>query len=631
MRNVESKLKRCKSCFYIKTLFETNTILEVQIASSIYSRVLMLYNEFKQIMEGSEELSLAIEERVHLSRVAQGLEKADLVLKEGLVANVHTGEIIPASVSISGGRIAAVIPSGAKEVRTKEVMSAKGYLLVPGYIEPHSHPWVVYNPFSLGRWSLPRGTTAHITDNLPFFQHGGPDAFLYLAKELKKAYPRYYWAARAVPQSWLLEENTLFSTKNITTLLAQQEVIAVAEITRWGELLEAVPSLMDKISFAAGQGKRIDGHTSGCKNSALNALVALGVSSCHEPISVEETLERLRLGMWVMLRNSSLRPDLFAILAKLVEARVSLDRVMMTTDAAEPVFLYRNGFTDGLLRVASQAGVNFLSALRMVTLAPAMYYGLEDDIGSITPGRFADILFLENSESFQPQGVMVEGKLEAWDNSLLNSGNGPAKMKNISEENLHLSSTFQFPSCLESLAALAPQKGKVPLIKLISSGITELDYLEWDGNSLPAEVQYCCLLGRRGEYLKSCFIHGFASGLQGLACSFTTSMGVLLIGNSLEAMLRAAARLFKLQGGIILWEGDSCLYQLPLELAGMMSTLELDEVAGRLKTLYILAQQRGFKYNDLLLCLLFLSCDFLPSVRITPLGVLDVKKRKIIS
>lgn len=579
-------------------------------------------------------MPLSMDERLHLSRVAQGVEEADLLIVDGKVINVFTGEIIPATVSISRGRIASVKPDTIPADPAKEIISAKGYLLSPGYIELHSHPWVIYNPVSLSNWTLPRGTTTHIMENLPFFQYGGPGVFKRLIEAMRPCCTRFYWEARAAPQSLLPDERELFSFANIDSLLELPEVVGVAEITRWDGLLKGDATLIRKMGSAKIKGKRIDGHTAGCKNTGLNALAALGITSCHEPISGEESLERLRLGLWVMVRNSSIRPDLHSILKSLLQASVPLDRVMMTTDAAEPCFLMQNGYTDGLLNVARQVGVDAITALRMVTLNAATYYSLDEDIGSIAPGRYADILFLDNLEDFLPRLVMVEGKITGIENGAsqgISASTGKLLSAGLPWESM-FSANFQKPPWLypDAPISLAPAKGRIPLIELVSSGITRLDYINWDGESLPEDIQYCCLLGRRGEYLNNCFIRGFAPGIQGIASSFSTSMGVMAIGTSLEAISQALFKLFDQGGGIFLWEDKTSLFELKLEIAGMMSTLDLRSVASQLSLLYSLVRERGFQHYDLLLCLLFLSCDFLPSARITPLGIFDVKNREII-
>ncbi|MDO9534398.1 MAG: adenine deaminase C-terminal domain-containing protein [Bacillota bacterium] len=560
------------------------------------------------------------DERVHLSRVAQGLEKADLLIRDGKVINVYSKEILSANIAIAHGRIAYVRPDDLPVGPADENISARGNFLSPGYIEPHAHPWVIYNPESLSKAVLPLGTTTLVMENLVFYQHGGPPAFIKLVKAMESCSSRFYWLTRAVPQSPLRDEEDLFSAHNIETVLGLPQVVGIAEITRWAELLDEKPSLFRKLVSAMEQQKRIDGHTSGCKNGALNALAGLGINSCHEPINSKEVLERLRLGMWVMLRQSSLRPDFHAILPGLLRENISLDRVMMTTDAAEPTFVFKNGFVDGLIKAALEHNLDPVTAIKMATLNPAAYYGLDEDIGGIAPGRYADILFLKDLQNPTPEKVLIGGK----------APDSAPGTNTLDWGQLGFASNFIKPSWLDEYSVLAPDRGKVPVIRVVSSGITKLDYIEWSGDSLPEEVYFCALLGRRGEFLITCFVSGFAEDLPALASSFTTSMGVLVMGKSLETMSRAAARLYDLGGGIVLWGESEALFEMPLQIAGMMTPLCLDETAEQLGILFELMGERGFRHNDLLLSLLFLSCDFLPDVKITPMGVLDVKKRKII-
>ena len=555
--------------------------------------------------------------------MARGLEPADTLIRGGKVINVYSGEILAANVAVARGRIAYVRPAELKEGPAEQVTNADGCLLCPGYMEGHCHPWVIYNPLTLENAVLPLGTTTHIADNLPFYQYGGELVFKELVRMMEKSNSRFFWTARAIPQSMLPDENTNYSPENIETLLEMPQVVAIAEITRWKKLLQDPPSFMQKFEAAASRSKPVDGHTAGCNIDDLNALAALGIASCHEPINGEEALARLRLGLWTMVRNSSIRPDLESILTHLLQAGVSLNRLIMTTDAPEPTFVAKNGYIDGLLKIALHVGVDPLTAIRMVTLNPAVYYGLDADLGGIAPGRYGDILFLEDLQQPSPAAVMVEGEIVSRHGTLCKEEYG------INWSDMGFHSRFSVP-CLNDHSALTPREGEVPIIELVSSGITRLGSIHWDGKALPPGLQYCCLLGRRGEYAHACFIRGFAEGVRGLATSFTTSMGILLLGNSPKAMFKAARRLCELSGGIVLWEGDACLLELSLQIGGMMSPLPLPEVVPRLKELFELVRQRGFKHNDLLLSLLFLSCDFLPEARITPLGVLDVKKYKII-
>lgn len=568
----------------------------------------------------------SMEERLCLARVARGLEPADTLIRGGQVINVYSGEMLSLDVAVARGRIAYLRPPDLPQWPADRVLAADGCLLCPGYIEGHSHPWVIYNPLTLEDFALPLGTTSHIADNLPFFQYGGVDIFDKIVKIAATGTSRFYWVVRAIPQSALPDEKDTFSPQNIEMLLDLPQVVGIAEITRWKQMLEHTPSFVQKLAAAASRRKRIDGHTAGCNGEGLNALAALGISSCHEAISGTEALERLRLGLWVMVRNSSIRPDLESILGDLLKSGVSLERLILTTDAAEPAFLAKNGFMDGLLQVALQAGVDPLTAIKMVTLNPAVLYGLDEDVGGIAPGRYADILFLESLHKPSPALVMAGGQIVA------RQGRRAGRAPQIDWARCGFLSDFAAGASpwLQDAAFFKPRRGKVPVMEMVSSGITRLDYSEWDGCTLPAGLQYCCLLGRRGEYHHACFLRGFADDVRGLAASFTTSLGVLVIGDTLEAMQQAARRLYALKGGIILWEQDAPLMEIPLEIAGMMSPLPLPAVAEQLNRLSARMQARGFRHNDLMLALLFLSCDFLPHVKITPQGVLDVKSYEII-
>lgn len=568
-----------------------------------------------------------LEDRIFLSEIAQGKKEAETVISGGKIVNVYSKEIMPGNIAIAGERVAYVgneeIPVGPKT----EVISAEGYFLSPGYIEPHAHPWVIYNPISLSKVMLARGTTSLIMDSLVFYQLIGPKFFRQMVKTLKSffPYPHFYWAIRAVSQSLLPDEDQLFSLDNIKPLLKIMEVVSIAEITRWPQLLKAEPLLMQKLEFALKEGKRIDGHTAGCNFRAINALAALGVSSCHEPINTKEVLARLRLGMWVMLRNSSIRPDLRAILPDLIEKNISLDRVMMTNDGAEPTFLSRKGFTEGLVKMAIEMGLDPITAIKMVTLNPAVFYGLDNDLGGIAPGKFADILFLKDLQDPTPESVMVKGRMV-----IRNSRRCYDLPKNFDWNKIGFGPKFKKPQWLEQEDILRPPQGRVPVIAMVSSGITRLDFTQWDGITLPEKLKFCCLLGRQGEYLITCFLQDFVDDIQGLATSFTNSMGILVIGNSPGAMKHAVERLYEIGGGITVCDDFSIKYELPLAIGGLMSSLEFDEVVDCLNILNDLMLRKGFPHNDLLLSLIFLSCDFLPSVRITPLGILNVKNREII-
>ena len=237
-------------------------------------------------------------------------QEADLFLEGGRVLNVYSGEILESNVAVKGERIWYVGPrSDSIGERTLRLdMSRK--VLVPGYVEPHCHPWNIYNPVSLGEEFCRLGTTTLVCDNLIFYMMMGVEGFEAFMAAFSKMPVKFFWFIRLVPQTPLEQEETLFSAANLKRLLRNPLTLSIGEITRWQELIKGNPKIFELIRFARELGKRVDGHTAGAKYENLSIISRAGVESCHESITAEEVLERLRLGFHVVLRESSLRQDL---------------------------------------------------------------------------------------------------------------------------------------------------------------------------------------------------------------------------------------------------------------------------------------------------------------------------------
>ncbi|HDR14494.1 MAG TPA: adenine deaminase, partial [Desulfobacteraceae bacterium] len=320
----------------------------------------------------------------------------DLILEGAKVLNVYSGELLDCDVAVGGGKILHVGPIPFPATTGTVQLNLDGKTLVPGYIEPHCHPWNVYNPLTLGAEACRLGTTTLVCDNLLFFMLMGVDRFEALMETLADMPLKFFWFIRLVPQTPMEDEGELFSPENIKRLLRSPYVLSVGEITRWPELVRGSPKLLEMIRFARKLRKRVDGHTAGAKYENLNAIARTGVESCHESITAGEVLERLRLGMHVMLRQSSLRQDLRNLLSGILDLPYAGRRVMLTTDSSTPAFKLESGMMDRLVAIALEEGVDPVEAYRMVTLNPAVYFGVEDRIGGIAPGRDADMLVLSD-------------------------------------------------------------------------------------------------------------------------------------------------------------------------------------------------------------------------------------------
>jgi len=558
--------------------------------------------------------------------------QADIFLKGGIVLNVYSGELIGMNVAIKGNRICYVGGLSSFVGESTTVIDVSNRILAPGYLEPHCHPWVFYSPLSFGQEAARFGTTTMICDNLFFYLLMGPDKFESLMDAFSNMPVKFFWSCRAVPQAPMEHEDDLFSIKNIERLLRNPHIVSLCEITRWQDILNGDTKLLQLIDIAKKSKKRVDGHTAGAKYEKLNSLSWAGIESCHESINGEELLDRLRLGLYVMLRQSSLRPDLKELLQTIISEKVLLDRIMLTTDGSSPAFHQTYGMNDHLIKIAIQEGIDPVSAYRMATINPAVYFGLDGDIGGIAPGRFADILVLKDLNLPTPEMVISKGRIIAKDGAVIEPFPSIDWKTYFSKSSFSKrswkakSKDFKIP-CNKSHI-------RFPVIHLVSAVITRLEWLEIHARGDFLDINRCkglhyiALINKDGKWVTAGMIRGFADGVEGLASSYNTAAEILVIGTDPAAMSAAANRVLELRGGIVAFEGGKIFYELKLPLGGIMSSAPMAKLAEKEKELKEYLTRRGHPYHDPLYTLTFLPNDFLPDIRINYNGIVDIKKKK---
>jgi adenine deaminase len=560
-------------------------------------------------------------ERRRLTAVARGAAAADLYVRGGTLLNVYTGELYRANVATLGERIAYVGTRDDMVSARTTVVEAAGRVLVPGYIDPHVHPAHVITPSALARYVLPLGTTTVFADTLQFWELGGLRAFVTVADALARSPLKFYWMLRVHGQTQTTDERRRFRPRDLARAFAHPWVAAVGEVTRWTDIHAGDPQLLRRLALGQTRGLRVEGHTAGARTEKIAALAAGGLTSDHEPITAAEVLDRARQGIAVMLRESSLRPDLGGLLGALKDAPGLAARAMLTTDGSMPAFIRDHGFVDHLLRTALTAGVPPVEAYRMVTLNPATYFRKDDDIGGIAPGRYADVCLLSDLSQPRPETVIARGRVAARDGRTLLPVSEPA-----------WSRVFTSPAARLNVGWRArpedfrlPSRTTLPVVRLVSAVITKLE------ERAPAEGDlHAALVDRAGRWVAPAVVAGFANRLDGLAATVTTDFNILVLGRQREAMARAVNRLLTVHGGVVLVERDRVLWELPLPLGGIMTRLELPEAARRQEELHALLRARGYAFHDPFFTLLFLAADFLPAVRLTPRGVWDVKAGRLL-
>jgi adenine deaminase len=574
------------------------------------------------------------EEHARLIQTARGDLAAELFVRGGTVANVYSGELHEGNVAVTGGRI-AYVGEGERAVGPEtRVVDASGMVVSPGYVEAHFHPWVLYNPVSLVAGVLPLGTTTVVADNLFFYMQMGPERFAAMADDLRDLPLLYLWMVRLTSQARFSGEEEMFALEKVEPLLRREDVIGTAEVTRWPALAAGDRHLISGIRAAKALGKIVDGHTGGASESRLQPVAAAGIDADHEAITKKEVLNRLRLGIWTMLRYSSLRPDLPELLRAVTEDSVSTHRLVMTTDGPAPEFVAEQGLVDGMLRLAVENGVPAMQALQMVTINPATLFRIDGQVGGIGIGRRADLLLLPDLESFRPETVITRGNVVAENGEL------SVPLPRLDWE--EYGSRPRFDAGLElDDPALYPQKvsgseREVPTIHLRSAVISERrdvrvpvekDLVTLGGHS---DLLHAVLVDRGGTWISRSPLSGLAANLEGLASTYNTTTQLLVLGRRPESMALAARRVRELDGGIVVVRGNEVMYELALPITGMMSDLPFEEVVEENRRLSRVVAEAGYEYHDILYTLLFLTCDFLPALRLTPLGVLDVKSSEVL-
>jgi len=557
----------------------------------------------------------------------------NILLKGGTILNVYSGELLKMDITIKGEKIWYVGPSSDVVSGDTQVLDVGNKILVPGYIDPHFHPWFTYNPVSFGEEACRLGTTTIFCDNLIFYMLMGVRLFESFMEALSEMPIKFFWFCRAVPQTPMTTEDELFSVKNLERLLKNPLVQSLGEITRWPEILRDNPKIIEMMRLTKSLKKRVDGHTAGAKYEQLGILSRAGVESCHESISAKEAIERLRLGFYVVLRESSLRQDLSDLLRIVTENKVSTDRIMLTTDASSPLFYEECGATNHVLEIAMNEGIDPITAYRMVTINPAVYFGMDHEIGGIAPGRYADILALKDLAHPTPELVVSKGRIIAENSNLIEPfpwegweaffPSDSFSGRNWSAKDLH----FHIASREKSIT--------FPTIRLINPVITRIEWVDFiikDGLlDLDEKEGFCflSLINRDGKWVTNGVIQGFGN-VEGLASSFNTAAEILVIGHKPKAMSAAVNRVLDMKGGLVAIEDGRVAYEFPLPLGRVMSDLPIRQLAHKDMELREFLSKRGYPYHDPLYTFIFLPNDFLPDARINYQGVVDIRNNEVL-
>lgn len=340
---------------------------------------------------------------LNLNAVAMGDKKADLVLKNCRLVNVYTREILSKiQIAITKQRIAYVGPDVSQAIGPKTaIFDLEDKFVTPGFADPHVHIDQFVLPSELAKKSLLRGVTSLFSDPIDIVSVCGYRGFREFVRQTENLPIRFYHVVPGgLPVDRKFSHGKTLSSSQEKSALKLPNVLGLGEVFSWIKVTKRDPKTMKTLKTMLDNDCIINGHTAGASEKKLNAYVSSGILSCHEPINFDQVLDRLRLGMWIMIREGSIRRDLKEILSKVMSHGTYTNRLMFCTDGVDPQDLEKFGHIDHCIRESLKLGLDPVDAVTMASKNPFDYYNMGMELGGIAPGKLADILVLDNLEDF---------------------------------------------------------------------------------------------------------------------------------------------------------------------------------------------------------------------------------------
>ena len=551
--------------------------------------------------------------------VARGDEPADVVVRGGRVLSVFTKEWLETDVAIVDGFVA-----GLGEYGGREELDASSAYVVPGFVDAHMHlESTKLLPDEFARLVLPLGTTAVVADPHELANVLGTEGVHWLVDACADLpLDFFFMASSCVPASPFESPRQALTADDLESLLRRRRVLGVAEMMSFPGVIAGDEGELAKLAVA-GDG-HVDGHAPGVVGKELNAYAAAGIRSDHEALTVEEGRERLRAGIWLLVREASMARNLLDLLPLVRE--YGTEHIAFCTDDRDPEDIAENGHVNGMVRSAVAAGVAPEDAIVLASTNPARWHRLHH-LGAIAPGYQADLLVLPDLEGFAPEVVLKAGRRvrEVPRTEVPDWVKDTVRLERVS------AADFRLPS---------PGSGRVRVIGLLPEQVVTEHLLEEptvaDGAVVAdpdrdlvaiAVLERHLGTGRIGRGLVG------GTGLRRGALASTVSHdahNVVVVGVAPEDMAAAVNRLAELGGGIVAVADGSVRAELALPVAGLLAEAPLADVVRASRACNEAARELGWTGATPFLTLSFLGLSVIPHLKITDRGLVDVDRFRLV-
>ena len=554
---------------------------------------------------------------------AAGRETADTLFINGNIINVFTGEISNTSVAVSAGHICGF---GAYESR--EVVDLNGAYMAPGFMDSHVHiESAMVTPELFARAVTARGTTTVVADPHEIANVLGMEGINYMIRSAEK-HPMniLFTLPSCVPATTMETSGANLAASDLAPLFSHPSVCALAEMMNYPGVIFRDSGVMAKLKAAHNAGKPVDGHAPGVTGKELCAYAAAGIHSDHECTTCEEALEKLRLGIHIMVREGTCARNLEALMPAITDHTWS--RMMWCTDDRHPGDIISQGHVDHIIRKAISLGLDPIRAIQMGTINCARYFGIRN-AGAIAPGRRADFVIFRDLKKLDIEKIYVKGvpvdQVQIAPSPTAEAHTCPAAM--------HVN--------MDAVDLSIPMKGpQIRVIQAISHQVvtthTIMDTAEKDG----------CAVADPSRDLAKIAVIDRHSGDTGMARGFVTGFGLLtgalassvahdshniiVVGMEDQDMIRAVKEVVNMGGGLSVVNGDRTLATVPLPVAGLMSRTPLEQVQQEMEMAIEAAHTLGASLPDPFMTLGFLALPVIPHLKITDKGLVDVDKFELV-
>jgi adenine deaminase len=556
--------------------------------------------------------------------LARGNAPADILLTDALLVNVFTGEILKANVAIKGSVIAGVGDCSWGQ----EVENLTGKYLIPGLIDAHLHiESSLLTPAGFAAAAIVHGTTTVIADPHEIVNVAGLDGLRYMVKAAQELpLDIFYMLPSCVPATQL---ETAGAVIGLTEIQEGFKICpsspGLAEVMNFPGVYLKEPDILAKIKTIRENKRLIDGHAPALSGKNLNAYLSAGILTDHECTALEEALEKLRLGMKIIIREGSAAKNLLELLPLANEK--TCPNLFFGCDDCHPVDLIGEGEIDNILRRAVAAGLDPVTAVQMATLNPARHYHLQD-LGGIAPGYKADLVVVNNLTEFKVEMVYKAGKLAAREGKVLGSLSKVVDKKMLN--------TVHLPDLKGRLTLKKPPSSILArVIEVLPNQILTKGILVPAGKISPSEgILKVAVVERHGKNgnVALGLVKGFGV-IKGAMASTVAhdSHNLILVGANEDDMELAAQTVAATGGGLAVTAGGKVLASLALPVAGLMSDQDASTVARQYQKLSNAAWEIGCILSSPFMTMSFLALPVIPELRITDRGLVDVNKLEFVA